>query len=81
MRVAYAASMNEETVKWRPHVMHILVMEPFTLGKISRDVGDTYCKPRGTFFELWDEGDGRPTCSHCMRISERLEKAKQKEQV
>lgn len=73
-RIAYAASMNEETVTFRPHVLHLLVEQDFTLGKISRFVGDTYCKHKSGFYELWDEGTGTPTCPHCIHIEERLEK-------
>lgn len=76
-RIAYAASMNEETV-CSAHVMHILVTESFEIGKISRNVGDVYCKPQYKFYELWDEGEGTPTCPQCIRIAQRLEKASSK---
>lgn len=71
-RVGYAVSMHEETVA-TAHVLHILAEEPFTLGTITRDVGDAYCKPRSHFYDLWDEGIGRPTCQRCLRIATRLE--------
>jgi hypothetical protein len=72
-RIAYAASMHEETVVGF-HVLHILVTEPFEIGKIIRQSGDAYCKPSCKFYDLWDEGEGTPTCPHCIRIAERLQK-------
>lgn len=61
-RLGYAVSMQEETVRTAP-VLHILAEEPFTLGTITRDVGDAYCKPGSHFYDLWDEGIGPPPAS------------------
>jgi hypothetical protein len=77
MSDAYATSPRGKTVRDQSEVLHILVAEPFEIGRINRVIGDTYCQSRRMSSDLSDDGEGTPTCPRCISIADRLEKAAQ----